>query len=187
VAGEPLVCRGIYHLKVADESIDLAEKLGERMAKMGLDITKYKQKRFAERGVEMADAFAEGPLMLAGEAAGIDPITGEGIAQAIEYGAMVGPHVVSALAGDVRVDAWTERVRRSRLGRDLRIRERLVRELYGARRPELERVIVRDEFLRAGALHFGALPMDWRAASLAIARVAMYFARGALGVPDSSA
>ena len=212
VGGEPLVCRGIYHLKVGGESIenrgaqrsdsrrsrsgawgaeppisiDLGEKLGERMATMGLDITKYKHKRFAERGVEMAETFAKGPLMLAGEAAGIDPITGEGIAQAIEYGAMVGPHVALALAGDVPVDAWTHRVRHSRLGRDLRIRERLVRELYGARRPELERIIVRDEFLRAGALHFGALPMDWRAASVAIARLAMYFTRGALGVPISA-
>ncbi len=181
VGGQPLVCRGIYHLRVGDEPIDLTEKLGERMAAMGLDIAKYKQKRFAERGVEMAETFARGSLMLAGEAAGIDPITGEGIAQAIEYGAMVGSHVALALAGDVRVDAWTSRVRRSRLGRDLRIRERLVRELYGARRAELERVIIRDEFLRAGALHFGALPMDWRAASLAVARLGVYFARGVLG------
>jgi flavin-dependent dehydrogenase len=194
VSGEPLVCRGIYHLKLAHEvdaaapSADfLTKKLGERLATMGLDIATYKNKRFAERGVEMAETFAKGPLMLAGEAAGIDPITGEGIAQAIEYGAMVGPHVALALAGDVRVEGWTARVRRSRLGRDLAIRERFVRELYGGRRPELERVIVRDEFLRAGSLHFGALPMDWRAASLAMGRLAVYFARGVVGLPGLSA
>ena len=62
---------------------------------MGLDISKYKSKRFAERGIEMAETLAKKSLMLAGEAAGIDPVTGEGIAQAIEYGSMVGPFVVS--------------------------------------------------------------------------------------------
>ncbi len=178
VGGEPLVCRGIYHLKVGDEDVDLGAKLGERMQRMGLDITRYKNKRFAERGVEMSETFARGPLMLAGEAAGIDPITGEGIAQAIEYGAMVGPFVALALDGDVRVDAWTARVRRSRLGRDLRIRERLVREFYGVRRPELEQVIGREEFIRAGCRHFGALPMEPLTITLAIARLGAYFARG---------
>lgn len=181
VGGQDLVCRGIYHLKVGDEDVDLGKKLGERMAAMGLDITKYKNKRFAERGVEMAETFAKGPLMLAGEAAGIDPVTGEGIAQAIEYGSMVGPHVALALGGDIRVEAWTDIVRRSRLGRDLRIREHLVREFYGVRRPELEDVLVADDsFLRAGCGHFGALPMEPAYVAVALARLGVYFARGIL-------
>jgi flavin-dependent dehydrogenase len=183
VGGEELVCRGIYHLKVGagDEQLDLGKRLGERLAAMGLDIRKYKNKRFAERGVEIEGAFARGPLMLAGEAAGIDPITGEGIAQAIEYGAMVGPHVALALHGDVRLESWSDRVRRSRLGRDLAVRQRLVREFYGPRRAELERVLVAGEsFMRAGCRHFGALPMDARSAGVALARLGMYFARGVL-------
>ena len=181
VGGRELVCRGIYHLKVGDEEVDLGKKLGERLARMGLDIAKYKNKRFAERGVEIADTFARGPLMLAGEAAGIDPITGEGIAQAIEYGSMVGPHVALALRGETIVESWTGRVRRSRLGRDLRIRERLVREFYGPRRPALERVLVADEsFMHAGCRHFGALPMEpWRVAR-ALGRLGLYFALGVL-------
>ncbi len=177
VSGRELVCRGIYHLKIGDEEIDLAGKLGERMSAMGLDITQYKNKRYAERGVEIAETFAKGPLMLAGEAAGIDPITGEGIAQAIEYGSMVGPHVALALAGETRVDAWTDRVRRSRLGRDLRIRERLVREFYGPRRPRLEHLLVADDaFLRAGCRHFGALPIQPIPLAIALARLGGYFA-----------
>jgi menaquinone-9 beta-reductase len=179
VGGKELVCRGIYHLKVGDEVIDLGGKLGERLKQMGLDIDRYKNKRFAERGVEIAETFAKGPLMLAGEAAGIDPVTGEGIAQAIEYGAIVGPHVAAVLRGETRVDTWTDRVRSSRLGLDLRIRERLVREFYGPRRPELERVLVADDsFLHAGCRHFGALPMKVAVVAVALARLGGYFAGG---------
>ena len=148
---------------------------------MGLDIATYKNKRFAERGVEMDGTFAKGPLLLAGEAAGIDPVTGEGIAQAVEYGSMVGPHVALALRGEARVDSWTDRVRHSRLGRDLRIRQRLVREFYGARRPELEDVLVADQsFLTAGCRHFGAQPMQAWAVTVALARLGMFLARGVL-------
>ncbi len=181
VGGRELVCRGIYHLKVGDEDVDLGAKLGARLAAMGLDISKYKNKRFAERGVEVAETFAKGRLMLAGEAAGIDPVTGEGIAQAIEYGSMVGPHVALALGGEVLVESWTGRVRGSRLGRDLRIREKLVKEFYGPRRSELERVLVADDsFMHAGCRHFGALPMEpWRVA-VALGRLGAYFARGIL-------
>jgi flavin-dependent dehydrogenase len=181
VGGRDLVCRGIYHLKMGDEQIDLGAMLGERLAKMGLDIAKYKNKRFAERGLEPAETLAKGPLLLAGEAAGIDPVTGEGIAQAIEYGALAGPHVAMALAGDVRLESWTDRVRRSRLGRDLRIREVFVREFYGARRAELERVLVRESFIRAGCCHFGAQPHEPIMVARTLARLGVYFARGVLG------
>lgn len=181
VGGEPLVCRGIYHLKVGDEEIDLGEKLGARMSAMGLDIAQYKNKRFAERGIEMAETLAKGPCMLAGEAAGIDPVTGEGIAQAIEYGSLVGPHVARALRGDARVDRWNDVVRRSRLGRDLRIRELFVRQFYGKRRAHLEAVLVGDDsFMTAGCRHFGALPIKPLVVAMALGRLGMYFARGAL-------
>jgi flavin-dependent dehydrogenase len=181
VGGRDLVCRGIYHLKMADEQLDLGALLGERMAKMGLDITKYKNKRYAERGLEAAETLAKGPLMLAGEAAGIDPVTGEGIAQAIEYGSLVGPHVALALAGQVLIESWTDRLRRSRLGRDLRIREAFVHQFYGARRPELERVLVQESFMHAGCCHFGAVPHEPLMVARTLARLGLYFARGVLG------
>ena len=181
VGGRDLVCRGIYHLKMGDEQLDLGAMLAERMAAMGLDIAKYKNKRFAERGLEPAETLARGPLLLAGEAAGIDPVTGEGIAQAIEYGSLVGPHVAMALAGDVRLDSWTDRMRRSRLGRDLRIREIFVREFYGARRPELERVIVKDSFIHAGCCHFGAIRHEPMVVANILGRLGLYFASGVLG------
>ena len=179
--GRDLVCRGIYHLKIGDEEIDLQGRLGERLAAIGLDINAYKNKRFAERGIECATSFAKGPLMLAGEAAGIDPVTGEGIAQAIEYGSMVGPLVALALTGEARLESWSQRFRESRLGRDLAIRQRLVGHFFGPRRAELEHMLVAGpSMMRAGCQHFGALPMEPLTFAAAVARLGAYLVRGVL-------
>ena len=110
--------------------------------------------------------------MLAGEAAGIDPATGEGIAQAIEYGAMAGAFVarrVSASRGRVSVDDWAEEVEGSRLARDLRIRTRFMRLFHGPGRAPLERLLTSSpDLLYVGCQHFAARRPDW----LKVGRVA---------------
>jgi flavin-dependent dehydrogenase len=130
------------------------------MAEIGLDLGRYRIKRFAERGLERGLSIARPGAILAGEAAGIDPFLGEGIAQAIAYGALAGEYLAGKLEeGDLRFDDWGERVRRSRLGRDLRIRTEAMRRFYGRGRPSIERFL-REEpaFLRAGLRYFGGLP-----------------------------
>jgi flavin-dependent dehydrogenase len=112
-------------------------------------------------------------MMLVGEAAGIDPITGEGIAQSIEYGRMAGEFVAKVLRQQEEVTRWTGVVHASRLGLDLRARRRLVRTFFGRRRAAIESLLLREEALRAGGRHFGALPQ--RPAE--VARVAMGIAR----------
>ena len=51
--------------------------------RVGLDLSGYKKKRYAERGFSPHEPASAPRLLLVGEAAGIDPITGEGIAQAL--------------------------------------------------------------------------------------------------------
>ncbi len=59
-------------------------------------------------------------MLLVGEAAGIDIATGEGIAQAIEYGAAAGRYLADAFASDnLRFGAWRSHVDRSYVGRQL--------------------------------------------------------------------
>ena len=103
VEGRELVCRGLYHLKSARDGgrhgPDLAALLAERLRSLGIDPAGCKNKRYAERGFEPAGRLAAGRRMLAGEAAGIDPVTGEGIAQAIEFGVMAGRFLARVLAG----------------------------------------------------------------------------------------
>jgi flavin-dependent dehydrogenase len=74
-----------------------------------------------------------------GEAAGIDPALGEGIAQAIAYGAVAGPYLADAIArDDLGFASFPEVLRRSRLGLDLRLRAAFTPWLYDRARPLVE-------------------------------------------------
>jgi flavin-dependent dehydrogenase len=159
--GEEVVCRGVYHLRMADEVVDIQALLAERLAAMGLDLAKCKNKRYAERGFELDGELGRGPVLLVGEAAGIDPITGEGIAQAIEYGDRAAEFVIAHRSRGVPLHTWTETIRRSRLGRDLAVRTLAIPAFYDVARPRLERFLHRNEHaLKLGCQHFGGLPID---------------------------
>jgi flavin-dependent dehydrogenase len=180
VDGENLVCRGVYWLKLGGVELDIHALLAGRLARMGLDIDRYKKKRFAERGYDPSEKLTDGALMLAGEAAGIDPVSGEGIAQAIEYGALAGRFLAGVLAsGQACVDGWTREVDRSRLARDLRIRRAVMGLFYGERRAAVERFVLDcPEFLHVGCQHFAAqryhrAKLAWALARAAAAYVGM--------------
>jgi flavin-dependent dehydrogenase len=169
VGGRELVCRGLYHLKTLrddeSEGPDLAALLAERLRAQGIDPSSCRNKRYAERGFEPAGVLARGRRMLVGEAAGIDPVTGEGIAQAIEYGVLAGRFLARALrrAGDGSpVDGWQREVDGSRLARDLSIRNRLMGLYYGPMRAQVETFLAESpDALHVGGQHFAAQPYDW--------------------------
>ena len=132
VDGKPMVCRGVYHLKLDERPVDIVAALTERLARQGLDISRYKLKRYAEHGFRPNAPCAVPRVLLVGEAAGIDGLSGEGIAQAIEYAALVGPYLVEKLAAnDLSFRDWPARIKATKLGFDLRLRHRLL-VYYGA-------------------------------------------------------
>jgi flavin-dependent dehydrogenase len=170
VGDEALMCRGVYRLQGRRSSdTELAALLADRLRAIGVDPGTCKNKRYAERGFDPAARLARGPCMLAGEAAGIDGLTGEGIAQAIEYGVMAGGFLAERLRsksaeGPVELDGWNRVVARSRLARDLRLRRRFLRIYRGPRRADLERFLLDcPEGLSVGAIHFAGMPQDWAA------------------------
>jgi flavin-dependent dehydrogenase len=78
---------------------------------------------------------ADGRVLYAGDAAAVvDPMTGEGIAQALETGILAAEAIASAGGGDAAA-AYRGAVDRA-LGRDLRFAARLQRVLVSARRTE---------------------------------------------------
>jgi len=167
VDGKPLVCRGAYVIRNlgADEPhVRMAQYLHQR----GLDPTRYKLKRFAERGFEPGARISRPRVLLVGEAAGIDIATGEGIGQAIEFGSLAGPYLKDALADDdLGFADWADHVHRRHLGRQMRIRHALYRAFYGPRRLALERLVPHiTELVQAGAQDFAGSKMN----KLAIAR-----------------
>jgi flavin-dependent dehydrogenase len=164
VDGRTMMCRGVYKLMLdGSDGTDIRERFALRLAAMGLTLDAYKNKRYAERGLETLTKVGEGRLLLAGEAAGIDPATGEGIAQAIEYGTIAGAFLAERLAPDAR-DIGTQfdaHFRTTRLYRDLRIRERFARRYYGPQRNAIDRFFVEsDAAIHVGCQHFANEPYD---------------------------
>jgi flavin-dependent dehydrogenase len=191
IDGEPRVSRGAYVLRTARGAGDVRALLADRLARRGLDIDRYENKRYAERGYDKGEKVASSSAMLVGEAAGIDPITGEGIAQAIEYGVLAGRFLAAALSARPAapdVSGWTRALRRSRLALDLLARRRLVHHFYGPRRPLLERFLLSDSHaLRLGAAHFGATGYEPTRLATVGVRIAAYYAVVRWGASSSVA
>jgi flavin-dependent dehydrogenase len=168
VGGRELTCRGIYQLRqpgqgAAGGAPDLTTRLEARLASQGLSLAGCERKRFSERGYVSRERVGDDRVLLVGEAAGIDPVTGEGIAQAIEYGVLAGTFLARVLRGYAETRDWKRILERSRLGLDLRIRARLARSFYGDARDELEAMLLRgDSAVRSGCRHFGGKPHDAR-------------------------
>jgi flavin-dependent dehydrogenase len=165
VKGEQLVCRGVYHLLMPGETagdVDLAERLSRRLANVGLDLSKCKKKRYAERGFATHEAMSRPRIILVGEAAGIDPITGEGIAQALMYGKTVAPYLLKKLDADKLDFAdWKRSLTRTHLGLDLHVRNVLCRIFFGPARPFYEKWFVQNpDAMELGARYFGGDPVD---------------------------
>jgi menaquinone-9 beta-reductase len=158
VAGEPLVCRGVYVIGHGEPQ----RRLGAYLAGRGLDLARYRVKQFAERGFEPGAAIARPRVLLVGEAAGIDIATGEGIGQAIEYGSVAGPYVARAL-GENALDFadWRRTVEHHHLGWQLAIRHGCYRAFYGRRRPTIERLLPRlTQLFRVGVQDFAGVPLS---------------------------
>jgi flavin-dependent dehydrogenase len=161
VRGERLVCRGVYVLHQPPHDSP-RERVGQYLASRGLDLARYKLRQFAERGFEPGAELAKPRVLLAGEAAGIDIATGEGIAQAIEYGSLAGPYLAAALArDDLGFSDWTRTVTRRHLGKQLRVRHACARLFYGERRDMVERVMPKISALfKVGLRDFAGKPLS---------------------------
>ncbi|HWU91505.1 MAG TPA: hypothetical protein VN253_29760, partial [Kofleriaceae bacterium] len=149
------------------------ERIAAYLGARGLDIARYRIKQFAERGFEPGAAISAPRVLLAGEAAGIDIATGEGIGQAIEYGAVAGPYLARALAkDDLGFTGWARTVEKHHLGWQLGIRHGCYRAFYGHRRPTIERLMPRlPALLRLGVQDFAGVPLS----KLALLRGAAQF------------
>jgi flavin-dependent dehydrogenase len=150
LGGHTLMCRGVYDLG------PITRDPNERLLARPQPDPVSKARRFGERGVSLTQAMGRGNVLLIGEAAGIDPVLGEGIAQAILYGEMAARLII---ARQHQREAGFEDARdallRGRLGLDLRVRGRALGFTYGMTRTVMERSIVLDPSLaRAGLEYF---------------------------------
>jgi hypothetical protein len=143
--------------------------LARRLSAVGLDLKDCKKKRYAERGFAPGARLSRDRLLLVGEAAGIDPVTGEGIAQAIQYGQCAARYLVPRLAADrLHFRDWGRTVALSHFGIDLRVRSELCRRFFGPARGFYTRWLAEHpRVMEVGIQFFGGLPVG----RLALARV----------------
>lgn len=130
VKGQPRMCRGVYVIRTRGAD-NVKERLRAYLAVRGLRLEDHTLKPFGERGFDAADPISKPRALLVGEAAGIDIATGEGIAQAIQYGELAARRLIRAFqADDFTFDDWKRTVLTSRFGRSLFARLVMYRTYY---------------------------------------------------------
>ncbi|HEU4412988.1 MAG TPA: FAD-dependent monooxygenase [Polyangiaceae bacterium] len=182
VGDRPLVCRGVYRLLLPGERAgegDVGARLDALLEARGLDPAAHPHKRFAERGFHPHEPVARGRVLLVGEAAGIDPVSGEGIAQAILYGQAAASYLAGRLArASPAFGDWASYLVRTSLGRDLYVRHAIARRLFGPARPAYERALCDVRGLAELAFaYFGGLPIAPAALAALGARLARHLWR----------
>jgi flavin-dependent dehydrogenase len=185
VGGKPLVCRGAYVIHHMGPDSPKA-RIDAYLRARGLRLADYKLKQYAERGFEPGAEIAKPRVLLVGEAAGIDIATGEGIAQALEYGMHAGAYLADAFARDSFLfSTWRHYVDRRHIGKQLRIRHLCYRAFYGRHRPLIERLLPKLESLfRVGVQDFAGLPLSKLALAQGAVTLLGRLAREGMRSPD---
>lgn len=130
IDGVPHVNVGVYALPPVDGR-DLQRELHILLGEIGAVATGWKA--FPIRTHTGGPIVAPG-VLLAGDAAGCDPLMGEGISFALEYGVLAGDAIAHARrSGDLSFASYQRAVDRGPLGRKLRLLRLATRLFYGRR------------------------------------------------------
>jgi flavin-dependent dehydrogenase len=158
--GKPAVSRGIYHVNSTPRK-DLKEVLKRMLARRGLDPAEVVYKPFSERGYVHGAVLSRPGVLLVGEAAGIDVVTGEGIAHAIVYARVAAEVVARGLAkSELHFESYGALVRGTLMAQHLRQSSALAPYVYGARAPRWARFLAsRPEVVAACAEWYEGRPL----------------------------
>ena len=143
VKGKPFMNRGLFDSRARPErpKADLKQELSGALEKRGRHLADYKLKGHPIRWWSSSGRFAIPHLILVGDAAGTDPLFGEGISFALGYGEVAATAIDDAFARqDFSFDSYKERLRQHPLFVQLRIRTRLARFAYLLKYPRLVRL-----------------------------------------------
>lgn len=126
---------GIMHYQGARSAplsgADLAALCARHLLRHGVKVGAHDLRGWPAWGYDPALPLSAPHLCLCGDAAGIDALTGEGIAVALEQGRIAGQAICAGLArGDLRLAGYGRALRRARVGRELALDRRLARLLY---------------------------------------------------------
>jgi flavin-dependent dehydrogenase len=133
IDGRPHANVGVYALPPVDGA-RLQAELSEELRRLGVVRSPRAWKAFPIRTYDAAAAVAAPHVLLAGDAAGCDPLMGEGISFALEYGQLASAAILDARArGDLSFRRYARAVAHGALGRKLRFLGFAARHFYGRR------------------------------------------------------
>jgi flavin-dependent dehydrogenase len=133
VKGEAMRCWGIYdtNLLAHEKRPPLKEPLAQEMMRLGFDLNEYTLKGHPIRWFSPWNRMSAPRVLLVGDAAGADPLLGEGISLALGYGNLAAHEISAAFQrGEFSFTGFKRRVMRSALGRTLVIRWLLANLIY---------------------------------------------------------
>ena len=133
IKGEPMRCWGIYDTNIHANANrpQLKEPLAQEMSRLGFDLSHYELKGHPIRWFSPKNQMSVPRVLLVGDAAGADPLLGEGISIALGYGALAAREIYDAFQrGDFTFKGYKRRVLRSSLGRALFVRWSIANIIY---------------------------------------------------------
>jgi len=122
VKGQPMRCWGIYDTNMLANGSrpPLKEPLREEMARHGFNLDEYQIKGHPIRWFDPSNIFSVSRVLLVGDAAGADPLFGEGISMALGYGMLAATELEEAFStGNFSFSGYRRRLARSALGHTL--------------------------------------------------------------------
>ncbi|HEY2979724.1 MAG TPA: NAD(P)/FAD-dependent oxidoreductase [Anaerolineales bacterium] len=142
INGLPMRCWGIYDTNLLADGARpaLKEPLAAEMGRHGFDLQDAEIKGFPIRWFSPFSPLSAPRVLLAGDAAGVDPIFGEGISIALGYGLIAAHAIVEAFEKrDFSMRSYKRRLLRSALGRALVLRWTITQIFYRLRWPWFQR------------------------------------------------
>ena len=143
VGGQPMMNRGVFDSRAVPDKpkADLKEVLADAMAERGRNLEDYELKGHPIRWWSSDGVFSRSRVLLVGDAAGADPLMGEGISFALGYGEPAAAAIADAFArDDFRFADYRERLLAHPLFKQLNIRTWLARYAYLLNYPIVVRV-----------------------------------------------
>ncbi len=136
IRGQPMHTRGIFDSRIhgGRPRADIKAALRAWMAGAGVEVGQYKLRGHPMRWFRPRGPFSAPGVLLVGDAAGVDPLLGEGISFALGYGQVAAEELRRSFAsGDLSFRGYRGRVLRHRIGRYLGRRHAVAWVIYGLR------------------------------------------------------
>lgn len=133
VKGEAMRCWGIYDTNIlaGGKRPQLREPLAQEMSRQGFNIDEYEVKGHPIRWFSPENKMSVPRVLLVGDAAGADPLFGEGISIALGYGALAAREVGESFQqGNFSFRRFKRRVLQSPLGQTLIARWGIAQVIY---------------------------------------------------------